>query len=146
MPLGLASQQNVVYPGFDPSFQYTGGKGSGRGKLTRSDGSVFDGHFKDGKFQGQGKWVLASGAVFEGEFKEDKRWGPGKLRFPDGKVEIQEYREYDPVGEGVRWSADGLRAWRMVEGRQREPIPVEEAAAVAERLGLAVPSFGEDED
>ena len=43
------------------------------------------------------------------------------------------------MGEGAQWSADRATAWRLSDGKQGEPISLEEAARIAERVGLPVP-------
>ena len=43
------------------------------------------------------------------------------------------------VGEGALWSADRATAWRVSDGKPGEKISLEEAARIAERVGLPVP-------
>ena len=50
------------------------------------------------------------------------------------------YKQGTPVGEGVKWKADGRRAVRVRDGEGVEEISLEEARQTAERLGLPIPS------
>ena len=45
----------------------------------------------------------------------------------------------DGGSEGARWSADRATAWRLSDGKPGEKISLEEAAQIAERVGLSVP-------
>ena len=43
------------------------------------------------------------------------------------------------MGQGVRWSADRAEAWEVQDGEKGREIPLDEAAEIAERIGLPVP-------
>ena len=43
------------------------------------------------------------------------------------------------IGLGVRWSADGGTAWRLLAGARVREIPLEEAAKIATRMGMVLP-------
>ena len=45
----------------------------------------------------------------------------------------------EDVGEAAGWSADRATAWRVSDGKVGERISLEEAARIAERVGLPVP-------
>ncbi len=45
---------------------------NGQGIAQYSDGSKYDGQFKDGKKHGQGTWTFPNGGVIEGHFENDK--------------------------------------------------------------------------
>jgi len=66
--------------------------------------------------------------------------------FPDGRQQVLTYQGNDPIGEGARWSADGRKAWRLVNGKQGESITLSEAAQIAERVGAPMPKFGDEDD
>jgi hypothetical protein len=55
-------------------------------KKTCSDGSLYEGEYKDDKRNGRGKYTWPDGQVYEGEWKDDKRNGRGKHTWPDGRV------------------------------------------------------------
>lgn len=84
--------------------------------------------------------------MYEGFYSKDRRDGPGKFMFPDGRQQVLTYQGNDPIGEGARWSADGQKAWRLVNGKQGESITLSEAAQIAERVGAPMPKFGDEDD
>ena len=43
------------------------------------------------------------------------------------------------VGEGAMWSADQKQAWVLRDGKKGGAISLEEANAIAERVGLPAP-------
>lgn len=62
---------------------YTGSvvahKMNGQGKLTFSNGDVYEGEFRNGLFDGQGTYTSASGWTYTGAFKKGYAHGEGKL-------------------------------------------------------------------
>ena len=149
--------------GFAPGFAYTGGAGGGEGKHVYADGCVYVGQFKDGKKHGRGTYTDASGVVYEGERQSEKQHGRGTYTFADGNVyegeyqsgkmhgrgtytyangatEVGRYEAGEDVGEAARWSATRKAAWRVQDGRVGAAISLEEAAEIAARVGLPVPS------
>ena len=56
-----------------------------------------------------------------------------------GEVDVTRCKGNAPVGEGAKWSADRATAWRMSDGKAGETISLEDAARIAERVGLPVP-------
>ena len=60
--------------------------------------------------------------------------GSGAYFDEDNSVLVCRFRAGSPVGDGVRWSADRRRAWRMSDGEPRGEMPLEEARAAAARL------------
>ena len=81
----------------------------------------------------------ANGDVYAGARVADKMEGRGTFRFADGRAEVGRYKADAPVGEGAQWSADLATANRMQDGQPVARIPLEEAARIAQALGLAVP-------
>ena len=47
----------------------------GRGTLVASDGSIYEGWFKENRKHGKGRIIHTNGAMFDGQFKEGKRHG-----------------------------------------------------------------------
>ena len=45
---------------------------NGHGKLTKTDGSVYEGEFRNDGMNGKGKLTYANGSVYEGGFSSDK--------------------------------------------------------------------------
>lgn len=79
----------------------------GRGKMTFSNGDVYDGQFRNDTFKGQGKYVFKQGkrvydgyfengrpdnsgcyqigsTKYEGQWKDDRKKGKGKMTFSSG--------------------------------------------------------------
>ena len=66
---------------------------------------------------------------------------PGSLQImlANGEAEISRFETGQPVGQGVRWSADRAQAWELKDGTPGRSISLEEAAHIAARIGLPVP-------
>jgi hypothetical protein len=77
---------------------------------------------------------------FEGMFRNGKRNGRGKYQLTDGRVEIYRYVNDSRVGDGVRWSADRKKAWRMINGKVNKRVTTEEAVGIANRCGPVIDS------
>ena len=99
--------------------EYKDGKAHGHGKETCCDGRVFEGAYKDGKWNGHGKATHPNGRVFEGEYKDGKAHGPGKETYPDGRVFVGEYKDGKPNGHGKITYPDG----RVIEGEYKDGRP-----------------------
>ena len=54
-------------------------------------------------------------------------------------MEVGCYEAGARVGQGVQWSADRATAWEVQAGKQGRSIPLDEAAKIAERIGLPPP-------
>lgn len=68
-------------------------------------------------------------------FLYGKRHGRGKYQLADGRVENHRYVDDSRVGEGVRWSPDRKKAWRMIDGKVGTKISAKEAGAIAKSCG-----------
>ena len=143
--------------------QWLAGKKHGQGKYTFATGDVYEGEWVKGERQGHGKFSYSSGSVYEGEWQKDKKHGRGKMTYADGssydgeyadgkkhgtgtytyasgEVKVGRYEAGADVGQGVRWSADRATAWEVQDGKKRgRSIPLDEAATIAERIGLPPP-------
>ena len=80
-----------ISPNGAPAGKYEGsimgGKFHGKGRLTYTDGAVYEGDFIDGKRTGKGVFIWAEdGQRYEGEFVDGKRHGYGVMKFSDGRV------------------------------------------------------------
>ena len=97
-------------------------------------------HNTAGQAEGRGKVRWPDGTEFEGEWKANMQEGSGTYRYANGKVEVGRYKASADFGEGARWSADGQTAWLLWDGKKVGRISLEEAAAVAARVGEPVPT------
>jgi ribosomal protein L29 len=57
-----------------------------------SDGSKYEGAWKDGKRHGNGTWTRPDGLKYDGEWTDDKPNGLGTLTYPDGKKRMGEWK------------------------------------------------------
>ncbi|MCS5640501.1 MAG: membrane-binding protein, partial [Candidatus Marinimicrobia bacterium] len=65
--------------------EWKGGKRTGQGTFTWSDGRKYEGEFKDGKRTGQGTFTLPNGSKYVGKWRGDKPWN---VKFYDKKGNI----------------------------------------------------------
>ena len=82
-------------------------KANVRGKLTHSDGDVYEGEWLEDKAHGYGVYTHIDGAKYEGNWKEDKQDGQGKESWPDGASYEGEYKQGKKSGQGKFKWADG---------------------------------------
>ena len=106
-----------------------------------ASGSVYEGTWSAGMQDGRGIFRFASGSEYDGEWRSGKRHGKATCRYADGRAEVAIFKEgVNGRGEGAMWSADRRVAWRIVrDGEYVEEISLEEARAVAARVGEPVP-------
>ena len=107
--------------------------------MTYADGSSYEGEWAEGKMHGKGKETYADGDSYEGEWAEGNMHGKGTYTHANGEVEVVRCEAGDPVGQGVKWSADRTEAWELQAGEEVRGIPLDEAAKIAERIGLPPP-------
>ena len=81
----------------------------------------------------------ATGSSYEGEYAEDKMHGKGTYTYANGELDVIRCEANARVGQGVRWSADRTEAWKLQAGKPVRGIPLDEAAKIAERIGLPPP-------
>ena len=126
--------------------------GKGRYKWGHSGGhgTLYDGEWKEDKKHGIGTCTFANVDSYEGEWKDDYANGIGIMRWgengggPDGaaeggEAEVSRMATSKPIGEGVRWGRDRDVAWRLKDGKKETKISLDEAAKIAEGLGLSMP-------
>ena len=82
---------------------------------------------------------FTNGNIYQGVFREEKPTGPGTMYFGNGDAALSLYEQGTPQGEGVRFSSDRRSAWRLESGKKSGKITLEEAKAIAARVGLPVP-------
>jgi hypothetical protein len=117
---------------------YEGGKRQGQGKCYFANGDMYVGDWKEDTIHGFGRYYYNNGHSFEGMFRNGKRNGRGKYQLTDGRVEIYRYVNDSRVGDGVRWSANRKKAWRMNDGKSIKKVSPEVAAGIAKRCGPLV--------
>jgi len=78
-----------------------------RGKLYHADGDIYEGEWLDDKAHGYGVYTHVDGAKYEGKWKEDKQDGIGKETWPDGACYEGEYKQGKKSGKGIFHWADG---------------------------------------
>eukprot|EP00964_Phaeocystis_antarctica_P076509 scaffold47308_cov61-Phaeocystis_antarctica.AAC.6 len=120
--------------------EYVEGKRQGPGRYTCADGNVYEGEFQRNLYHGRGKMTFASGNSYDGEWADDMKHGRGTSTWVAGEVDVGRFEAGAKVGQGVRWSADRAKAWKL-EGKKvgKGNIPLGEAAKIAEQIGLPVP-------
>ena len=111
----------------------------GRGKMTFAGGGSYDGEFQGALFHGRGKQTYAEGFSYDGEWADGKKHGIATFTYPDGRAMVSCYEAGADVGQGVAWSADRTKAWEMLGGQPVSDISLDEAAKIAERIGLPPP-------
>ena len=78
-----------------------------KGKLIHADGDIYEGEWLDDKAHGYGIYTHIDGAQYEGYWKEDKQEGRGKEKWPDGASYEGEYKQGKKSGFGKFKWADG---------------------------------------
>ena len=110
--------------------EWIAGVRTGVGSYIFPDGAKFVGRFKANVREGaKGEYVWINGETYTGSFKADKRDGPGLFLWSSGRSDLCTFAKGLPKGEGVRWSADKQRAWRLKDGVQGEEMSLEAADA-----------------
>ena len=115
------------------------GEEEGFGVMVFASGDVYEGQWRAGRQEGQGTYDFADGNRYEGQYVAGKKEGKGTYHFASGTVDVVCFKGDAPVGEAAKWSADRATAWRLQDGQVVEEVSLEEAARIAERVGLPVP-------
>ena len=114
-------------------------KRDGHGKAKYNTGDVYIGSWMNCKRHGHGSMYIENGDVYEGGWNNGFKDGPGMYRWRDGEVDVSRYSSDYRVGEGVRWSGDRKRAFRLVRGNVQDEIDLDESDRIAAGLGLSPP-------
>ena len=72
------------------------GKPNGQGTYTWSDGSEYEGEFRDGIQNGQGVSTYPSGNKYMGEWRDGKYDGQGTFSWSNGRKRVGEFRNDRP--------------------------------------------------
>jgi len=82
-------------------------KKNGYGILVNSDGSKYEGLFRNGKLEGKGRYITVKGDFFNGNFKNGAANGLGTFIHFDGSIYNGQWMNDLPWGEGSEWSNEG---------------------------------------
>lgn len=80
---------------------------NGYGILISTNGSKYEGLFRNGKLEGFGRSITSKGSFFEGNFLNGKANGYGIYIHSDGSLYKGEWIDDFPWGKGEEWSAEG---------------------------------------
>ena len=87
---------------------YSGLKGTGKGKMTWPDGNVYEGDFVKGWRTGKGKLTLANGDFLDGKWVNNSlKSGEVKITFANGSVYEGDWVDGKRTGKGKQTSASG---------------------------------------
>ncbi|ERN17043.1 hypothetical protein AMTR_s00044p00037180 [Amborella trichopoda] len=84
-----------------------GGLPEGKGRLTLTDGSFYDGMWRQGKRSGLGTFYYSNGDMFQGSWREDLIHGKGWFYFHTGDRWFANFWKGKANGEGRFYSKDG---------------------------------------
>ena len=138
------ARQKYVYPEGDvyDGFWNNEGKKHGKGILSLTDGSKYEGKFSDGLFDGHGALMFPDGSKYEGEFSKGKYSGYGiytrcdgmrfEGRFSEGKVSGPGLITFPDGGNG-RPRNEGVFEGTKLLRREKVPEAIEKAHKACER-------------
>ena len=114
---------------------YVNGKRTGRGQHVFTNGDQYVGDFREDSMDGFGRYYFRNNnESFEGNFKLGKKEGKGKYEWGDGTVDIVQYSGDVRVGEGVRFSSNRKKMWKLEGNKVKGKISQEKANRIIERL------------
>lgn len=114
--------------------RYREGKRSGQGRCYYANGDMYVGEWVSDQMTGFGRYYYNNGQCFEGHFQAGRRNGFGKYQLTDGRVDIYRYENDKRVGEGVRWSSNRKKAWKLRDGKVQKKVNLKDASAIAKRI------------
>lgn len=82
-------------------------KKNGYGIFVNSDGSKYEGLFRNGKLDGKGRYITVKGDFFEGNFSNGYASGYGIFIHSDGSIYKGNWMNDLPWGDGEEWTSDG---------------------------------------
>jgi len=89
--------------------QFKDGEICGQGTITFTDGSRYKGAFSNGEINGRGTMTFSDGSEYVGEFKDGVLSGQGTIIFPDGSAYRGEFKNNEYHGKGVWSTPHGIR-------------------------------------
>jgi len=114
---------------------YSDGRRNGSGRHIFANGDQYVGIFKDDAMHGAGRYYFKNNESFEGTFNRGRKEGRGKYQWSDGTIDIIWYINDVRSGEGVRYSADRKKAWKLEGSKVKGKISLYEAHKMVESLG-----------
>ena len=117
---------------------YSDGRRNGNGRHIFANGDQYVGTFKDDAMHGAGRYYFKNNESFEGTFNRGRKEGRGKYQWSDGTIDIIGYVNDVRAGEGVRYSADRKKAWKLEGSKVKGKISLERAQKIVESLGNEV--------
>jgi hypothetical protein len=83
------------------------GKKHGRGNLTRVNGDIYMGDWKDDMWNGNGVFSEKTGSIYDGQWKDNKREGTGKQTYSNSDIYEGQWNDDKWNGRGRVIYADG---------------------------------------
>lgn len=80
----------------------------GEGKMSYTDGRIYEGDWKDGKWHGYGKAIFPNQDQYEGGYQDDQRHGQGTYRWNDGRVYTGGFDNDQRHGQGTTERLDDI--------------------------------------
>lgn len=80
---------------------------NGFGVLVNSEGSKYEGNFRNDKLDGYGRYITKNGDYFEGNFERGIATGYGVFIHADGNIYKGNWINDLPWGQGEEWGANG---------------------------------------
>ncbi|KAL3776301.1 hypothetical protein ACHAW5_002610 [Stephanodiscus triporus] len=131
----------LCYNGNSYEGEWKKDKRDGLGVAKYSSGDIYDGQWHHGKRHGHGIMYIEAGDTYIGSWNNGLKHGAGTYHWDDGEVDVSWYLEDKRVGDGVRWSANRLKAFKLTRGTKKEALSLDEAYTTAERLGFNLEKF-----
>ena len=91
---------------------------NGKGTLTLSDGTTYEGDFLDNVKHGKGIYKWKDGRIYEGMFEDDLKHGQGTLTWPDGYTYKGGFRKGVQHGDGQITENGKTHAVKFEKGHQ----------------------------
>jgi hypothetical protein len=79
----------------------------GRGKLTHTNGDVYEGEFRKGLSHGSGTYTDSNGNKYVGSWQNDEKFGEGTETNENGAVKCVYKTQYGNVSNGILTFKDG---------------------------------------
>ncbi|RZK01893.1 MAG: molecular chaperone Tir, partial [Flavobacterium sp.] len=78
------------------------------GAIHYSNGSYYEGEWKEGDCHGKGKLIYADGGIYEGSFKKGEPDGKGKIQYVGGDHYDGQWKAGKRKGKGTYTRSDGF--------------------------------------